>query len=278
MNLGSARVTNLATLAVGVWAQVRYRYPNRLLFIAGLPKSGTEWLKAMLEAVPGYQRMPYHDPDGTLLQHRLTESLLRSCPAYGYFVWKTHVQASPEVVAAVRNTATPTVVMWRDLRDQAVSRYYHVIHDASHRHHQQYVSVSRDEGVEHSAMISATEYADWIRSWQPLVKNEPDRFLLVRYEDLRKNADDQLRKSLVFLGIEASDEERAGFLADAAKSATQGADFSERLQNGVTFRAGRIGDWRSHFSAKAADNFKRLAGDLLVDLEYEHDLNWSADR
>lgn len=41
-----------------------------------------------------------------------------------------------------------------------------------------------------------------------------------------------------------------------------------------TFRAGRIGDWKSEFTSAHKQDFKRIAGQTLIDLGYEHDFNW----
>jgi hypothetical protein len=47
--------------------------------------------------------------------------------------------------------------------------------------------------------------------------------------------------------------------------------FSDRT---ATFRKGQIGSWRHEFSKKHIINFKKVAGQLLIDLEYETDFNW----
>ncbi len=39
-------------------------------------------------------------------------------------------------------------------------------------------------------------------------------------------------------------------------------------------RKGVVGDWRNHFSREAAERFRDLAGDVLVDLGYERDDSW----
>ena len=41
-----------------------------------------------------------------------------------------------------------------------------------------------------------------------------------------------------------------------------------------TFRAGLIGSWKEHFTLDDKEIFKRVAGQLLIDLGYEQDLNW----
>jgi len=275
VRLVADNILRARTKTYGLLAQARYNYPHRLMFIAGMPKSGTEWLNAMLLALPGYTSMPFKDPKGLLGEHTLDEAVLRSCPKFGYYVFKTHVRATTETISAIENTELPTIVMWRDLRDQAISRYYHIINDPTHIHHNLYRTLSREDGVTHSVRISATEYADWIKNWMPHVEQGNGRFMLVRYEDLRADTDAQLVRALEFYGIEAPVADRAALLDRAAAVTKSGTNLADRLNRGVTYRAGRIGDWRAHFSQRDVDIFKELCGDLLVKLGYERDQSWS---
>ena len=41
-----------------------------------------------------------------------------------------------------------------------------------------------------------------------------------------------------------------------------------------TFRRGTPGDWRAHFSKQHVALFKEVAGELLIELEYEKNLDW----
>jgi hypothetical protein len=41
-----------------------------------------------------------------------------------------------------------------------------------------------------------------------------------------------------------------------------------------TFHKGKIGSWRTHFNNRHKEAFKRVAGDLLIELGYEQNLNW----
>ena len=44
--------------------------------------------------------------------------------------------------------------------------------------------------------------------------------------------------------------------------------------NTNTFREGKIGSWKSHFSKEQINLVKKLSGSLLIELGYEKDLNW----
>jgi hypothetical protein len=41
-----------------------------------------------------------------------------------------------------------------------------------------------------------------------------------------------------------------------------------------TFRKGKIGSWKEEFNEEIKEDFKRIAGDLLIELGYEKDYNW----
>jgi hypothetical protein len=41
-----------------------------------------------------------------------------------------------------------------------------------------------------------------------------------------------------------------------------------------TFRSGKTGEWKKHFTDEHKKIFKEVAGDLLVKLGYEKDNNW----
>ena len=41
-----------------------------------------------------------------------------------------------------------------------------------------------------------------------------------------------------------------------------------------TFRTGQIGSWKYYFNKKHKKVFKKIAGQLLIDLGYEKDFEW----
>jgi hypothetical protein len=58
-------------------------------------------------------------------------------------------------------------------------------------------------------------------------------------------------------------------------SEARAAAVADQLFGGsATFRKGMIGDWRNHFTPEHTRAFKRVAGDLLMQLGYEASLDW----
>ena len=54
------------------------------------------------------------------------------------------------------------------------------------------------------------------------------------------------------------------------------AEIAEHLyhRRSRTFRRGLIGDWQRYFTPEHREAFKAVAGQLLIDLGYETDLEW----
>jgi hypothetical protein len=248
-------------------------YPHRLVFIAAMPKSGSTWLENLVGSIPGYRRLAYYDPKGLLTQHILDPALLEHVPARGNFFIKTHVEARPEGVDALRRHNVPTVVLVRDLRDQCVSRFYHVLNLPSHRHHDLYANGERAESFTHCVNVCVNDYADWIRGWVKVTRDD-DRFALVRYEDMRENIKAQFLRVIERFDIEIADDKIDRIIEEVAAKSKLGSDLETRLKQGNTLRSGRVGDWRSHFSPADVKLFKEKANDTLVWLGYEKDDKW----
>ena len=51
-------------------------------------------------------------------------------------------------------------------------------------------------------------------------------------------------------------------------------DASINPQRSPTFRSGKVGGWKDHFSPANKELFKSIAGELLIQLGYENDTRW----
>ena len=95
----------------------------------------------------------------------------------------------------------------------------------------------------------------------------------VRYEDLLERPREEVEQLLEFLGADARDQ-----IVERCVSA---ASF-ERLSGGRSrgqeaasfFRKGIAGDWKNTFTGQDKQDFKAVAGNLLVELGYERDNDW----
>ena len=119
--------------------------------------------------------------------------------------------------------------------------------------------------------------AKWNARVSRTVKDGPAllgaNYLEVRYEDLLQRPEQEVRRLLEFLGADASEQ--------TVKRCVSAASF-ERLAGGRSrgqeaasfFRKGIAGDWKNTFTEQDKQDFKAVAGDLLIDLGYEKDNDW----
>jgi hypothetical protein len=96
-----------------------------------------------------------------------------------------------------------------------------------------------------------------------------DRYIEVRYEDLRADFERSARQLFEFAGVPFDDP-----LIEQIRSETQLDGYSSATRE-CSFRGkGRAGGWRDGFTRRDARAFARVAGDLLVELGYAPNGRW----
>ena len=98
----------------------------------------------------------------------------------------------------------------------------------------------------------------------------------VTYEDLQVAPTQEVARLFDFLGVAADKK-----ITSRCVKAASFERLSGRKPGGEDYvldfkkqRKGVAGDWRNVFTKTDKHVFKETAGDLLVDLGYEKDLNW----
>lgn len=259
-----------------------YRYPNHIIFIAGMPMSASTWVKNLLARIPGYYTRATPMPWDIQYTQGICDSAFRYVPKHGYTLFKTHLRPSDENFQCIlRNGVEKVVVTYRDLRDVAVSRYYRLIDfpkSPSAFDYVDYRSMGKEKALDHSIEIIPDDYVSWIRGWFSLALRYPGRIHFVKFEDLKRNTKGEFGKILEFYDIDISDENIEKII-DAAKG-------MGNVKNNITkaptlpwayssnFRTGKVGNWKSEFTDSQIQKCKKLFGEALIELGYEKDLEW----
>ena len=253
----------------------RYGWPHPVLAVIGPPRSGTQLMAHLLAGVPGYRFRWPDDPDRCgETRHDLCEALFDRLPWEGYSVLKLHTRPTAANLALLEKYRLRAVVMYRDLRDECVSRYFAVLYDARHRHHTRYNSVPKHVGLSHSIEVTLEECVPWVRGWRPIVARDPERFHEVRFEELRPDPRAAFTRVLRFYDLQLS-AVRVDRIVRALTARTR-FDLQANFRQGKpTVRKGVVGDWRNHFTEEHVRQFKAGCGELLIELGYERDLAWS---
>lgn len=153
--------------------------------------------------------------------------------------------------------------MVRDGRDVIVSKYFFEKEFCLKNGIIQSFGYSLDEFIEKTAK----EWAEYVGEWLEF------NLLTCKYEQLLVNPEEVLKKLFDTMGYRVSSESLV-----KAVSASSKKEFSKSLDKAFTHntfvRKGIAGDWLNHFTEKHKEIFKPIAGELLIKLGYESDLNW----
>ncbi|RPH60338.1 MAG: hypothetical protein EHM81_06445, partial [Chloroflexi bacterium] len=197
---------------------------------------------------------------------------LRSTPA-GAIGWG-YVDATPENVAFLCQPGRVNYFIYRDPRDMLVSHvffatdmheghgmhaYYQNLPDFNERLKVAITGIDRD-GLH---MVSVKQRYEGVFQWldQPAV-------MCIRFEHLINDRDVMLNRML-------EQVEKTGYqIPTPREKALEILVETIQPKKSKTFRSGKTGGWREHFTDAHKALFKEVAGDLLARLGYEQDNDW----
>ncbi len=182
----------------------------------------------------------------------------------------------------------------RDGRDQAVSMLHHVWNRSTDQGGVQTLKPGEFERRDiyrkdpkkllqtGEGMFTEERLRGAARSWNARVgKTAQDgpallgpNYTEVRYEDLLERPNQEVGRLARFLGADIS--EKAVQQAVGSASFEKLSKGRERGQEDTSsfYRKGIAGDWRNYFTERDREIYKDEAGELLIRLGYERDLDW----
>jgi sulfotransferase 6B1 len=251
-----------------------------ILLGISFPKSGTHLLDQILlgfsNVAPFSKRLHsfYAEYEGESGRKRAPEQALtwldslRPCD-----VASAHLFARDEVVNRVCTSAFVPYFIFRDPRDVVVSHVFYVTDMAArHVHHDHYVSLpdfnSRLNVSILGRLDAGMEFPDIAARFSPYLGwlDHPE-VLSIHFEDLMNDRAATLTRILEhFLARVPFHSPRHSILESLESSIDP--------SKSVTFRSGKTGEWKQHFTNEHKEIFKDVAGDLLIKLGYESDNDW----
>jgi hypothetical protein len=251
-----------------------------ILLSISFPKSGTHLLDQILlgfaKVAPFSKRLHsfYAEYEGESGRKR---------PPGQAFAWldslkpgdiaSAHLFARPEAVGRVCTPDFVSYFIFRDPRDVVVSHVFYVTDmEARHVHHDYYASLpdfnSRltvsilgrpDAGVEFPDIAARfAPYLGWL--------DRPE-VLSLHFEDLINDRAAALTRIMDHLLARAPISAPRQQILDSLEG-------SINPKRSPTFRSGKTGEWKKHFTSEHKKIFKEVAGELLVRLGYEKDTDW----
>lgn len=257
--------------------KVGKRYPRNIIFIAGLPKSGTTWLKKMLASYPGFHELlipdvaKYELATGGSHDYELPDDIFSRFDDR-LVVTKMHVHGSPHNAELLHKAGIRYVVLFRDLRDVAVSHYFYVRRTPWHPEHPIYSKLEIREALMAFAKLTLGPFRDWVYSWHD--NRDSTASLIFRYEDMLNDTTQILRKISQHYGLDDSKDTITRIISEHSFKRLSGGRAKGELNADNFFRKGIAGDWRNHFGGELKSIYKDLIGQFLIDFGYEKDFSW----
>jgi len=244
------------------------------------PKSGSHLLLQILNGFT--QIMPYRYVDANPIRtitkngrRRSPEEILsdlKNIPN-GVIGWG-YLEATKESASFLASSGRVNYFIYRDPRDMLISQVFFAT-DMYEEHgmHEYYKSLPDFSarlkvaitGIDRDAlhMVSVRQRYEGVFQWL-----EQKNVMCIRFEELINNRDVTLSAMLdevekTGYKIPTPREEAMKILVDAIQP-----------KKSHTFRSGKTGGWREHFTDEHKKLFKEVAGDLLVKLGYEKTNDW----
>lgn len=256
--------------------------PADLPILLGIsfPKSGTHLLDQILlgfsNVAPFSKRVHsfYAEYEGESGLKRPPEQAtawldsLRPCD-----VASAHLFARPEAVSRVCSPKFAPYFIFRDPRDVVVSHVFYVTDmEARHVHHDYYQSLPDFNARLNVSILGRPdaniEFLNIAERFAPYLGwlDQPE-VLTIHFEDLIHDRAATLTRIMDHVLVRVPIHSTRQLILDSLET-------SINPKKSPTFRSGKTGEWKKHFTAEHKKIFKEVAGELLVKLGYEKDGDW----
>ena len=260
---------------------------KKLVICNSYPKSGTHLLYQILYAIPGLNKWDDIVSVQALCGVMNTPDHIRwkigSAPDDS--IVRSHLMYSDEILDIFSEHRCKLLFIYRDLRDVAVSHARWVTKEERIFLHELYQELpdfdqqlmKSIEGVPLGSPLgsnlSQPDIGQDFSRWQGWLSH-PET-LAVRFEDLVGERGGGSEDKRLYLVEQILNHLQISISSDEVK-----ARFSSQIMNpeeSHTYKKGgkgSIGGWQNHFKETHKQAFKRVAGELLIDLGYETSLDW----
>ncbi len=184
-----------------------------------------------------------------------------------------HLFARPEVLEKVCFPAFVPYFIFRDPRDVVVSHIFYVTDmEARHVHHEYYASLPDFDARLKVSILgrpdAGVEFPDIAARFDPYLGwlDQAD-VLSLHFEDLINDRLAALTRIMDHLLTRAPLPADRSLILDSLET-------SINPKRSPTFRSGKTGEWKKHFTDEHKKLFKDVAGKLLIRLGYEKDNDW----
>lgn len=245
---------------------------NRAALIS-IPKCGTHLLLKLLRELTGNKKPEVFPKGWCLLDDKTMQLFFRN-----QVLLRAHAICSAANINKINVSGVKTFFIYRDPRDQIISTALWIKKNSQWAKYD--LNLLIDELITDSGRIWCAIFDSPLAIWQSLMnittfynlylpwQFEPYVYTAT-FEKLvgkRGGGDDEMQLSEII-----AIARHMGFYINRQQALVIAKDL---FGKSATFREGKIGAWKKYFLKRHKIAFKKIAGQLLIDLGYEKDLNW----
>ncbi|XP_021742748.1 flavonol sulfotransferase-like [Chenopodium quinoa] len=258
------------------------------IFITSLPKTGSTWLKSLLFMI--VNRANYPIDQSPLLTHHPQE-LVYSLEtdvynkAFDYpqphhlselpspRLLSTHVPYT-SLPESIRNSGCRILYICRNPLDTIVSKYHFVVDGM--KHVENFVKPSLEDFFEDfcDGKVAYGPFFDHVLGFWKMSLEHPDKVLFLKYEDLKDNPVNHLKRLAEFIGMPFSTrEENEGVIQQVIEfcsiknmkelDVNKSGVINNMFEKKSYFRKGEVGDWTNHFTPSMVERVNKLMEEKL---------------
>ncbi|MBU0529746.1 sulfotransferase domain-containing protein [bacterium] len=251
----------------------RKEYPQNIIFITALPKSGSTWLSNMFADLDGFDLFAPMKWNTYISKKWDDTRWDLDIDTFKEFknklaVIRGHTWAIPQNLLALKDSNLKYIIGVRDPRDKLISEYWHSRNFPGHWAHDQAHKLSIDEFITNKLESGEfeKETINWIRSW--LKNRDFKKSIIIRYEDMLINSNLVLEKTFKFLGFKTDQKKIENIIEKNSFAKVTGRNRG-KSDNAKFIRKGVSGEWKTIFSKEHKLLFSNIGEDIIKDLGYE---------
>lgn len=253
------------------------------IYVNSFPKSGTH-LAILITAHMAKIQQPKHWL-GSFTKHSWSNEWLPTRKIVGVIrgqqpgTWMMgHMGYKPQFDRAFQNCGTCMLFVYRDLRDIAVSLTYHIENtdDERFKHADKplYMNLPTHEDRIRAVIEGIEDYPGLVERWENYAEwLNVDWVLPIRFEEMRTDPKGIAKRAVDYIVKRTFEYQGLPPLViqeNYVLAIERAIDHMGMTEHSGSFRAGRVGDWRTEFDDAAIKAFTRVGGDEWIEkLGYE---------
>lgn len=254
----------------------RKKYPQNIIFITSLPKSGSTWVSNMCSGLDGFDLFApvkwniYITEEWDDSRWDLETDIFKEF-RNKLAVIRGHTWAIPKNLNVLTQSNLKYIIGVRDPRDKLISEYWHSRNFPRHWAHKQAHEQSIEEFISYKLESGEfeKETLNWIRNW--LENRDLKKSIVIRYEDMLNNPNTVLEKIFNFLGFKIEQKKIENIIEINSFDKITGRKRGEN--NDTKFvRKGVSGEWKTIFSKEQKLLFSKIGEDVIEKLGYQSTL------